>query len=126
MSKTVQRDLRAEKDAANVKETNLEMAKLRLEEQREVESKLVRGRFKYLEVPGGTHEFKFRKYKNDPIQKYSFKDNEIYEIPLAVARHLNNNCSYPSYSYKNDESGRPRVTAGEKVHRMSFVSLEFA
>lgn len=90
------------------------------------EKRIVRGRFKDLECPGGLKEFSFRKFKEDPLRNYSFKDGEVYEIPLYVARHLNNNCSYPTYTFKNDEAGRPQTTVSERIHRTAFQSLDFA
>lgn len=86
---------------------------------------LVRGKFTFHESPGSTLEFDFRKYKQDPIEKYSFKDQEIYTIPLGVAKHLNTNISYKSYHYKKDASGKDVTNVGESVRRCSFQSLEF-
>ena len=93
--------------------------------QREKEKEMVRGKFTYHELPGGQLDFMFKKYKGDELKKYELKDGGIYTIPLAVARHLNTNCSYPSYHYKDDQDGRPAVSIKEKVRRCSFQSLEF-
>jgi len=93
--------------------------------QRDKEREPVRGKFIFHEVPGGIMEFVFKKYKGDPIEKYCLQDGQIYTIPLGVAKHLNTNCWYPSYNYRNDENGRPVVTVAEKVRRCSFQSLEF-
>lgn len=99
-----------------------------LETKRAEESKLVRGIFRFHEVPGGMMEFQYRKYKGDPIQKYSMKDGEVYEVPLGVARHLNTNCWYPSYAY-NDKASQELTGAAvivkEKIRRCSFQSLDF-
>lgn len=93
--------------------------------QRDKEREMVRGKFIFHEVPGGQMEFVFKKYKQDPLEKFSFIDGEIYTIPLGVARHLNNNCSYPSYTFRQDEQGRPKTTVAERIRRCSFQSLEF-
>lgn len=93
--------------------------------QRERDRVMVRGKFMFHEVPGGNMGFVFRKYKGDPLEKYDMNDGEIYTIPLGVAKHLNSNCSYPSYSYKNDDQGRPVMSMSERVRRCSFQSLEF-
>lgn len=93
--------------------------------QRDKEREMVRGKFIFHEVPGGQMEFVFKKYKQDPLEKFSFIDGGIYTIPLGVARHLNNNCSYPSYTFKQDEQGRPHTAIAERIRRCSFQSLEF-
>lgn len=100
-----------------------------LDAKRAEESKLVRGIFRFHEVPGGQMDFMFRKYKGDDLAKYSMKDGEVYEIPLGVARHLNTNCWYPVYGH-NDKSqqgalGSAAMNVKEKIRRCSFQSLDF-
>lgn len=85
----------------------------------------VRGKFIFHECPGGIMEFVYRKYLGDPLTPYRLKDGEITTIPLGVAKHLNTECSYPSYNYKSDEQGRPVVSISQKIRRCSFQSLEF-
>ena len=101
------------------------MAQSRWDALAEEESKMVRGKFIYHECPGGTMEFSFRKFKGEPLANYSLKDGETYTLPLSVARHLNNNCWFPTYTFKNDEAGRPTTSIGEKVHRTAFQSLDY-
>ena len=96
-----------------------------LEAQRKEDRKLVRGKFIYHETPRGNIGFNFRSYKGDPLETYHMKDGEIYTIPKGVAKHLNKNCDYPTYNYRNDEAGRPVVSVAERVRRCSFQSLEF-
>lgn len=97
--------------------------------KRAAERKPVRGKFIFHEVPGGKMDFNFRGYEvalpEDPIEKYEMMDGEIATVPLAVAKHLNTNCWYPTYTYANDEYGRPNMKMGQKVRRCSFQSLEF-
>lgn len=93
--------------------------------QRDQERKKVRGKFIFHEVPGGQMEFVFKKYKEDPLEKFSLVDGQVYTIPLGVARHLNTNCSYPTYKFISNEQGLPQMGIGEKVRRCSFQSLEF-
>ena len=90
------------------------------------ESKMVKGIFRCHEPQGGCVKFSFKKYKWDPVKTYTFYDGMEYEIPLAVARHLNQNCNYPIHSYIMDVQGRPIVDrAGKKFQRMNFQSLDF-
>jgi len=101
-------------------------------------SKLVRGRFRDYEVPGGTLQFSVGPiYKGDPTWTYSHAtrnalvDGEIYDLPRAVAIHLNKNCWYPEFEHAPSESfigeanlnGSARMS--RRVHRFGFQSLEF-
>lgn len=92
---------------------------------RDKDREMVRGKFIFHEVPGGVMSFVFRQYKEDQVERYDLVDNEIYTIPLGVARHLNKNCWYPIHSHAVDENGKPTMKIGQKVRRCSFQSLEF-
>ena len=97
----------------------------RIEQQRKEESRIVKGRFQCFEPVGGTVTFSFKKYKNDPVASYTMKDGEVYEVPLAVARHLNANCKYPVNQLAVNSDGSQRTDIGKWVPRMSFTPLEF-
>ena len=91
------------------------------------ESKMVKGIFRCRQPQGGSVKFCFKKYKGDPIKWYTMFDGEVYTVPLAVARHLNENCGWYVHSHIVDKSGAPLVDQrGKKESRMSFESLEFA
>jgi hypothetical protein len=108
-----------------------------LKHKREKHREMVKGIFKFYEVPGGAMSFSFREFKEDQTQRYDLIDGEIYSLPLGVAKHLNNNGSYPVYDFvAGDNSimvGVPaqgfsggqvqRIT--RKVRRFGFQSLEF-
>lgn len=100
-----------------------------LDDKRAEERKLVRGIFRFHEVPGGQMDFVYRKYKGDPLEKFSMKDGEVYEVPLGVARHLNTNCWYPVYGHSDVSKANVEESAllsiKEKVRRCSFQSLDF-
>ena len=104
---------------------------------RDKDREMVKGIFRFHEVPGGRMAFPFRAYKEDDVEIFDLIDGQVYTIPLGVARHLNKNCWYPVYDYIKGESGiqggyasnvlgansTMRVTT--KVRRCSFQSLEF-
>ena len=85
----------------------------------------VKGIFHFYECEGATLDFVYRAYKWDDIERYSFVDGEIYEIPLGVAKHLNKNGWYPEHVYKLDANGKPEQRIGQKRRRYGFQSLEF-
>lgn len=93
--------------------------------QRDKDRQMIRGKFIYHEVPGGSMAFSFLKYPGDEVVDYSMVDGEIYTIPLMVYKHLNENLAYPVHAYAVDENGKSMVKVGHKVRRCSFQSLEF-
>ena len=93
--------------------------------QRDKDREIVRGIFKFDEVPGGTMSFVYKKYKEDPVERYSFVDGCVYSIPLGVAKHLNKNGWYPIHHFTMNEKDKPSMRIGQKKHRFSFQSLEF-
>ena len=90
------------------------------------ESRMVKGIFRCHEPQGGSVQFSFKKFKWDPVRTYTMKDGEVYEVPLAVARHLNQNCNYPVHSHVLDASGNPTVDRNRVKSRMNFESTEFS
>jgi len=96
-----------------------------LKYQRDKDREMVKGIFRFYEVPGGSISFNFRKYKDDPIERYDFVDGQVYTIPLGVAKHLTKNGNYPIHQYMKDESGNVSMRVGQKVNRFGFESLEF-
>lgn len=104
--------------------TRDEMAK-KLKIERDKDREMVKGVFKYYEVPGGVVEFCFKKYEEDPLEKFTLYDGQVYTIPLGVAKHLNNNTWYPVHEYGRNEDGSPLQRIGQKIRRMAFQSLEF-
>lgn len=96
-----------------------------LKYERDKDREMVRGIFRFHEVPGGTMSFVFKKYKEDKVESYTLTDGSVYSLPLGVAKHLNKNCWYPIHQDCRDENGKPSVRVGHKVRRASFQSLEF-
>lgn len=97
----------------------------KLKSMRDKDRQMVKGVFKYYEVPGGSVGFCFKKYKEDPIETFDLVDGQIYTIPLGVAKHLNSNTWYPIHGHTVDENGAPLQSIKQKVNRMAFQSLEF-
>lgn len=87
--------------------------KSRLEKFVEEERRMVKGRFRCFETPGGGTRVMVKKYKELPMFDRHMIDNEVYEVPLYVARHLNGvdvtahaingkvgSCSYGVHGFK--------------------------
>ena len=124
--------------------------KERLKKLQEEESKFVRGRFRNFESPGGGLRVQIKKYKDIPMFDKTLVDNQEYEIPLFVARHLNgidhvakelngkiNTCAYPVHGHlmsgsewapaQLDEHGVPiaSIQVAKWIRRYGFESLQF-
>lgn len=99
--------------------------KINLKYERDKDREKVKGIFKFYEVPGGQMSFVYRKYKEDPVEKFTMLDGQIYTIPLGVAKHLNRSGWYPIHQYTQDDSGKTSMRIGQKVRRYGFQSLEF-
>ena len=96
-----------------------------LKYQRDKDREKVKGIFKFYEIPGGELSFVYRAYKEDPVEKFTLVDGNVYTIPLGVAKHLNNNGTYPVHKYLKDDTGNVSMKIGQKVRRFGFQSLEF-
>jgi hypothetical protein len=102
--------------------------------KRDKDREMVKGIFRFYEVPGGSMSFNYKAYKGDQVQRYDLVDGQVYSLPLGVAKHLNNNLWYPEYGFIpgekdvatafNSMTGTGmRIT--KKVKRCAFQSLEF-
>lgn len=91
---------------------------------RERDTRMVKGIVRNNERSGGEIEFSFKKYKEDGIKNYSFKDGEEVTIPVMIADHLNN-CMYFEKGYTVDMYGEPTVDRGAAKPRFSFVATDF-
>lgn len=96
-----------------------------LKYQQDKDKEMVKGIFRFYEVPGGGMGFVYKKYKGDPVERYDFVDGQVYTIPLGVAKHLNKSGWYPVHQYALNDEGKPTMKIGQKVRRYGFQSLEF-
>lgn len=112
----------------------------KIERDRARDAELVTGIFRFLETKGGTLEFSYHIYPDEPNEVYSLRDEERYTLPRGVARHLNNSCFYKEYKQLNGPVGGPDIRMGsnadgrlrnndmmasKKVHRTAFMALDF-
>lgn len=93
--------------------------------QRDKDREIVKGIFRFYEVPGAMLSFPYKAYKGDEVARYDLVDGEVYSLPLGVARHLNKSGWYPIHAHTQAEDGKPAMKIGQKVRRYGFQSLEF-
>jgi len=108
-----------------------------LKYQRDKDREMVKGVFRFFEVPGGSMSFVYKAYKQDQVERYDMVDGQQYTVPLGVAKHLNKNGWYPEYAFVPGDSemrtGMASQVFGQnqmmrvqhKVRRFAFQSLEF-
>ncbi len=108
----------------NTKKTT-KAKKIKRSSQWEKDHKMIKGIFKFDEVPGGELRFPFIKYKGDSPSPYILKDGELCEVPFMVAKHLNENGKYPVHKYSVDEEGKALQKIGQWVDRFSFQPVGF-
>ncbi len=100
-------------------------AREKLNKQYKEESKIVKGVFKNIECPGGTLEFPYKKFPQDPIILYKLEDGQSYDVPLCVAKHINNQCVEKKHEYIVDAKGNKTIDVNKKRQRYQFLSTEF-
>lgn len=100
-------------------------AKEKLDKEYKAESKLVKGVFKNIETPGGEISFPFKKYPQDTLIIYTLKDGDTYELPLCVAKHLNNDCIVKQHSYVVDVNGNKTIDKNRGEQRYQFLSTDY-
>jgi hypothetical protein len=112
----------------SAKEQRRNEIKAKVARDRERNARLVTGKFLFNECPGGQLDFSFREFPGDPLVTYKMKHDTVHTIPLGVARHLNNRCSYPEYQHNLDNGKAVDIKnmyIMSKVHRTSFIPLDF-
>lgn len=76
---------------SGIKKDRAELKK-EMERRRSRDAELVVVKFKNLETPGGVLRFSYKRYAQDPIERYEFFDGEVYQIPRGVRDHLAKGC----------------------------------
>jgi len=87
---------------------------------------MVTGRFLFNECPGGELKFPYREFPGDELKHYTLRHDNVYTIPLGVAMHLNDRCSYPEYQHNMDGGKAVDVQSMyimTQIHRTNFIPL---
>ncbi len=112
----------------NPEEIRRSELKAKIAAERARKSKLVTGKFLFNECPGGELKFCYREFPGDQLTHYVMRHDSIHTIPLGVAQHLNDRCSYNEY-FHNLDNGKAvdakQMYITSKVHRTSFIPLDF-
>lgn len=80
-------------------------AAAKIEKLRIKDSKVVKVRFINHQCKGGKLEFTYKKYKEDPHRSYCLKDGQVYDLPMMVVNHINEDCTLPDREYDTGPNG---------------------
>lgn len=119
--------IRSKQKGATPQEREDLMKKLRKEH-----SKLVKGKFEFLDAQGGWLEFNYRFFPEDMLVTYKFVHGEVCEIPMGLVKHLNNTTKKIRSIGANTGAMRGNElptngklpTSFEKTSRVRFTPLE--
>jgi predicted SpoU family rRNA methylase len=83
--------------------------------------KMIKGVFEFVDAQGGWFDFDYRFYPGEPIRTIKITHGEIIDIPMDVAKHLNNVYKRIRTVRENLDNGRDIVT---KISRTRFIPME--
>lgn len=104
-----------------------------LKKARKEHSKLVKGKFEFLDANGGWLEFNYRYFPEDMLVTYKFVHGETCEIPMGLVKHLNNTIKKVRHigigtgaERGNELPGRGKMPSSfETTSRVRFTPLEW-
>lgn len=111
-------------ESVHVATATKELAKRKLQELIQQETKLVKGRFQCFETPGANATITIKKYPGiQPFVK-TMMDGEVYEVPLYVARFLNGT-DVSAGALAMDSARNIKIgTCGYNVHGFKYPTKE--
>lgn len=83
--------------------------------------KIVRGMFEFTDAKGGWFDFSYRFYPGEPIRTVKITHGEIIDIPLDLAKHLNNVYKTVRTMRENADQGRDIVV---RTSRTRFIPMD--
>lgn len=86
--------------------------------------KKVKGTFVNIECPGQTFSVTTKLYKGMNLFKKVFRDQERCEIPLSVARYINERLFYTKHKHQQDEKGES-VKGEDRIFRCKFMIEQY-
>ena len=84
--------------------------------------KLVKGMFEFTDAQGGWLDFSYRFYPGEPIRTVKITHGEIVDIPLDLAKHLNNIYKKVRQIRENADGGKDVV---QRTSRTRFIPMDF-
>lgn len=101
-----------------------EKAKELMDKMRKEHSKMVKGKFEFVDAGAGFIEFNYRIFPEDLLVSYKFVHNEICEIPMGIVRHINNTVKKVR-SFSDELGVRGVPSSFTKDSRIKFTNIDF-
>jgi hypothetical protein len=98
----------------------------KIKKMRKEGEKLVKGMFEFTDAQGGWLDFSYRFFKGDPIRTIKINHGEIVDVPMMLAKHLNNCYKKVRTMPKEfDERGKVKVAGSiMKFTRTRFIPMD--
>jgi hypothetical protein len=104
-----------------------------MKKARKEHSKMVKGKFEFLDANGGFLEFNYRIFPEDMLVTYKFMHGEVCEIGMGLVKHLNNTIKKIRHfgNATSNEQGNELPTRGNSPStyttssRVRFTPVDF-
>lgn len=93
----------------------------RLKKLRKEGEKMIKGMFEFIDAQGGWLDFSYRFFPGDPIRTVKISHGEVVDIPMILAKHLNNVYTKVRCLPDNADKGRGAIT---KRSRTRFTPMD--
>src|ERR1044071_6442597 len=98
------------KKFAPASESERARSKAAMDKMRKEGEKMIKGIFEFVDAQGGWIDFSYRFFPGDPIRKVKITHGEIVDVPMILAKHLNNVYKKVRMPAANLDSGKPTIT----------------
>jgi hypothetical protein len=109
------------KKFAAASESERAKSKQMMEKMRKDGEKLVKGMFEFPDAQGGWLDFSYRFFPGEPIRTVKIYHGEVCDVPLILAKHLNNVYKKVRVMPENADKGGYSVT---KTSRTRFIPMD--
>lgn len=92
-----------------------------MEKMRKDGDKLIKGMFEFVDAQGGWLDFSYRFFPGEPIRTVKITHGEIVDIPMILAKHLNNVYKKVRKMPDNLDAGKFSMT---KISRCRFTPMD--
>jgi hypothetical protein len=93
----------------------------RMKKLRKEGEKMIKGMFEFVDAQGGWLDFSYRFFPGDPIRTVKINHGEVVDIPMILAKHLNNVYKKVRIPPQNADQGKSSVT---KISRTRFTPMD--
>ena len=86
--------------------------------------KLVKGIFEFIDAQGGWLDFSYRFYPGEPVRTVKITHGEMIDVPLDLAKHLNNVYKKVRCMPENLDGSRKTSEVITKISRTRFIPMD--